>query len=318
MILREKLCNRDRVLRGRSRLHLHQSGGVTPMAEVTCVGAEARLLLIVTQDKSVIAGFAVGIDPDTQLMAVASPYDAFALLQSNPRSLVVLDVESMRNASMRLLATICLHRFPCKVIIINSKSNQPSSTDLANTGAQLCGIVAKPVDAALARLEFHQVVKRNAPHFNTIVQISRRTTNALNFISGHYQEKLTIEIVGRAVGISRSCLTRLVREEMNTSVCNLIERVRIAIAAYLLRNGENKLEQVANLTGFCDGSHVSRAFLRCTGRRPRRGSVGCDHGIWDIRTLGSRSPQRCCSSLPRVVVSDQQRQRRTADWTSRS
>ena len=45
-------------------------------------------------------------------------------------------------------------------------------------------------------------------------------------------------------------------------------RVRVHAARYLLEHTGAKLDAVAWQVGFHDASHLSRAFVRVTGRRP--------------------------------------------------
>jgi AraC-like DNA-binding protein len=48
-----------------------------------------------------------------------------------------------------------------------------------------------------------------------------------------------------------------------------LTHVRLAEAARLLRLGGKTIAEIADLTGFCDQSHLDRRFKRAFGQTPR-------------------------------------------------
>jgi AraC-like DNA-binding protein len=78
-----------------------------------------------------------------------------------------------------------------------------------------------------------------------------------------------VDALADAVGLSASHLGRLFREQVGLTVRDFVTRVRIEVARELLRETEEKTAAIAEMAGFCDESHLARAFRRHDGRSPR-------------------------------------------------
>jgi len=74
--------------------------------------------------------------------------------------------------------------------------------------------------------------------------------------------------LGIALEKSPYYLSRLFRSETGMTLKAYVNRVRIEAARRLLLDTSEKIETVAALVGFHDASHLSRLFLKYSGRRP--------------------------------------------------
>jgi AraC family transcriptional regulator len=69
-------------------------------------------------------------------------------------------------------------------------------------------------------------------------------------------------------GVSRPWLARAYRHWRGEGLAEALRRRRVAAAAILLETSDLRLAEVAAETGFCDQSHMNRAFKRLVGRSP--------------------------------------------------
>ena len=77
-----------------------------------------------------------------------------------------------------------------------------------------------------------------------------------------------IERWARQVGVTQPWLARAYRCWRGEGLAETIRRRRVEAAAILLERTELQLAEIAAQTGFCDQSHMNRAFRKFFGRTP--------------------------------------------------
>ncbi|NDV63101.1 helix-turn-helix domain-containing protein [Puniceicoccales bacterium CK1056] len=85
---------------------------------------------------------------------------------------------------------------------------------------------------------------------------------ATTYLEKHIRDELTRESVAKAVGISPSHFSRLIREKKGRTFTDLLNQYRIERACSLLVRSSHSLAQIASETGFCDQSYFSKVFRR--------------------------------------------------------
>jgi AraC-like DNA-binding protein len=85
---------------------------------------------------------------------------------------------------------------------------------------------------------------------------------ATSYLEQHIREELTRESVAKAVGISPSHFSRLIRSKKGRTFTDLLNQYRIERACMLLVRSTHTLAHIANETGFCDQSYFSKVFRR--------------------------------------------------------
>ena len=78
---------------------------------------------------------------------------------------------------------------------------------------------------------------------------------------------MTLDSIAAALNVSRSTLCHTVRSEMNTSMIELIRRMRVEKVAALLQDGWT-LQAAALEAGFSSSSYCSRVFKQVLGAAP--------------------------------------------------
>ena len=95
---------------------------------------------------------------------------------------------------------------------------------------------------------------------------ARRTTSAwlvgqaMEHISQHAHEAISLRDVARAVGRSPAHVAQLVKEHTGRTVVEWITHHRMTLARQLLLTTDDSLEQVAERLGFASVSHFHRTF----------------------------------------------------------
>jgi transcriptional regulator GlxA family with amidase domain len=96
----------------------------------------------------------------------------------------------------------------------------------------------------------------------------RRVKEVLAFISAHYWQPLTREVLARRVNLSPSRLHSLFQRHANTTPRAAILAKRMEKAAELLRTTHLLVKEVAAKVGIQDDSHFVRDFAKFHGLGP--------------------------------------------------
>jgi two-component system response regulator YesN len=97
---------------------------------------------------------------------------------------------------------------------------------------------------------------------------SRHVRQALQMIAARYREGITLEETADLLGITRSYLSRLVKEECGRTFTELLTEHRIERSKLLLLEGDTPLKQVHAKLGFSSNSYFIRVFKETTGETP--------------------------------------------------
>lgn len=93
-------------------------------------------------------------------------------------------------------------------------------------------------------------------------------TSLIEHIENHLSEPLTLDSIATHFYISRSAISKLFREEMDTSFHRFLTQRRLILAKQLIGEGE-QMERVSQLCGFSDYSVFYKAFKKEYGLSPR-------------------------------------------------
>lgn len=93
-------------------------------------------------------------------------------------------------------------------------------------------------------------------------------TSFIEYIENHLHEPLTLDSIATHFYVSRSAVSKLFRETMDTSFHRFLTQRRLILAKQLISEGEG-MERVAALCGFSDYSIFYKAFKKEYGLSPR-------------------------------------------------
>lgn len=96
-----------------------------------------------------------------------------------------------------------------------------------------------------------------------------RIGELLSYIERHFDEPLTVAQMASMAAMSESSLARTFRHVTGKAPLDYVLRTRVAKAAELLRQDDQRITEVALACGFSDSNYFSRQFRRVTGQSPR-------------------------------------------------
>jgi len=102
----------------------------------------------------------------------------------------------------------------------------------------------------------------------TLPTLRPAVTEAIEHVIRRYGERLLAEDLARATGLSPRQLADAFNECLGMSAKEFITRFRVVAACRLLIEGSLTLQQIADVTGFEDASHLSHVFNRYLGMPP--------------------------------------------------
>lgn len=97
-----------------------------------------------------------------------------------------------------------------------------------------------------------------------------RLLPAIKHVSEHYAERVTIEELAAACGLSASYFMRIFKRHLKMTAYSLVEQVRMYHAMEALKSGTAGITQVAIDCGFYDHSAFVKRFKKFTGTTPLR------------------------------------------------
>ena len=89
----------------------------------------------------------------------------------------------------------------------------------------------------------------------------------MTYVRSNLARPMTLDSIAAALNVSRSTLCHTVRNEMNTSMIELIRRMRVEKVVSLLQDGWT-LQTAALEAGFSSSSYCSRVFKQVLGAAP--------------------------------------------------
>lgn len=108
--------------------------------------------------------------------------------------------------------------------------------------------------------------------YHPVVQESkhnREKTNLINYLANKYiNPDLTLEMTATALGINRTKINQLLREETSLTFAGYLNRLRLTEAARLLAEEQMGVAEAAYAVGFGNLSHFNRTFKKEYGCSP--------------------------------------------------
>lgn len=94
---------------------------------------------------------------------------------------------------------------------------------------------------------------------------SKMILSAVQYISSHYTENISLTDVANAIHISKNYLCDLFKKEMQVTFIDYVTNLRIEKAKYLLSHTDKKMYEISQEVGYHDYAYFSQIFKRHTG-----------------------------------------------------
>ena len=89
-----------------------------------------------------------------------------------------------------------------------------------------------------------------------------------NYIKNNFQNKISLSDAASHVYLSRSYLSKLLREELGCTFTEYVNKVRISKSKELMKDSRLSLVDISSAVGFEDQSYFTRVFKKNTGVSP--------------------------------------------------
>lgn len=89
-----------------------------------------------------------------------------------------------------------------------------------------------------------------------------------SYVKNNYQSKLSLSDAAAHVYLSRSYLSKLLKDELGCTFTEYVNAIRIAKSKELLKNSDLPLVDISNTVGFEDQSYFTKVFKKTTGVSP--------------------------------------------------
>ncbi len=99
--------------------------------------------------------------------------------------------------------------------------------------------------------------------------VTKPISEALDYIYFNIKNRLSIEEVASAMGLSESYLSRLFKKEVGISFSDYVREEKIKRAMNLLRHSDFSLIEVSEYLGFSSQSHFTQIFKKTVGMTPK-------------------------------------------------
>lgn len=99
--------------------------------------------------------------------------------------------------------------------------------------------------------------------------INKRMQKFLLYIQNHYSEEISLDQLSKSANVSKTECLRCFKISMQTSPYNYLMEFRLSKAAFLLKNTDNQIGNIASMVGFNQLSHFGKYFKEKTGYSPR-------------------------------------------------
>lgn len=108
----------------------------------------------------------------------------------------------------------------------------------------------------------YAVAQEGHRHFSTLIE------SAIQYITIHLHEKITLESVAEAIGISSGHLSRTFKKETGLSIVDYVQKERIKAAKNLLIYSNSTLAEISQYLNFSTQSYFINIFKKHFGITP--------------------------------------------------
>lgn len=100
--------------------------------------------------------------------------------------------------------------------------------------------------------------------------VSKVITRSIEYIYSHIHNRITVEEMADAIGISPAYLSKLFKKEVGMSISDFIRDKKIKRAENLLRFSDYSYIEIANYLAFSSQSHFVNCFRKQVGITPKK------------------------------------------------
>lgn len=119
-------------------------------------------------------------------------------------------------------------------------------------------------------ISFRRIQNKNTSIQSKEVDDKLDRINIFRYIHSHLSEKLTVSLISKLFFLSESTINRYIKETTGLSFNTLINEMRIGKTMDMLLYTDLSIEEISEIVGFSDGSHLSKVFSARIGKNPNK------------------------------------------------
>lgn len=132
-------------------------------------------------------------------------------------------------------------------------------------------------EACTSLAQIHTLTERSLRDFVAAVKhqkssppYSKATRKAINYINSHLQEKITLNQLAQAAGLSVGRLSHLFKEETGLTPLSYVQKEKMETAKSMLQYSSYRISEISAILGYSSESHFIKIFEKYTGVSPRK------------------------------------------------
>ena len=106
-------------------------------------------------------------------------------------------------------------------------------------------------------------------HLRKNIASSKQVAQAIDYIYVHIMDRITVDELAEAIGISPTYLSRIFKQETGISVSEYIRQRKIDMAKNLLRFSSYDFADIAAMLSYSSQSHFIQQFRTQVGMTPK-------------------------------------------------
>lgn len=100
-------------------------------------------------------------------------------------------------------------------------------------------------------------------------KIAPMTRKIVDYLNGHYASQITLQDVADYMGISGTHVSRLIKNDTGETFITLLNKIRIRESIRLLKTGDYKVYEIAEMVGYSNYAYFYQTFKKHTGVSPK-------------------------------------------------
>jgi len=228
-------------------------------------------ILVVDDDPAVREALASALADSYVVHSAPSGAQAFAILQSHPVAVIILDAILGADHGFDLIERFRAISLAPILVLTGHGSEELAVRALR---ARVDEYLNKPVALTTLRAALERLV----PRLQRSVDLARR---AFEYLEGHSSKPLRAAALAGQLGVSEAHLRRIFRSAYGKTPRRYLTEVRMKRAGELLRTTSLGMKQIALEVGYSSGTMFDRVFRGFFGATPS-----------EYRTDSQRKPNR--------------------------
>lgn len=103
----------------------------------------------------------------------------------------------------------------------------------------------------------------------TTSKFSPHTKRILDYLNQYYAKQISLQDVADDIGISGTHISRLLKQDVGETFITLLNKIRIRESIRLLKSGNYKVYEIAELVGYSNYAYFYQIFKKNTGVSPK-------------------------------------------------